>query len=83
MFAADFPVGFVEPITLSLVVPDPQFSGPCPSQLPCYLLYGDIVTSTPEPATLSILGAALGIFLMARRSVRRPTEGPPEDLAGA
>jgi len=92
-FTAYFPIGSVSTIEVTLSSnPPPLGNGVCqgyeenkslpPGSL-CFGLNGGLVVLTPEPATLSILGAALGIFLMARRSVHRPTEGPPEDLAGA
>jgi hypothetical protein len=80
MFAADFPTGSIDPISVSLEAAPPGVippGGPC--QPPCYVIAGgDILTPVPEPATLSILGVALGIFLMARA-----IKGPSEDLAGA
>jgi hypothetical protein len=84
-FAADFPVGSIYSISVSLEA-DPQglHSGAGPCLPPCYVIAGgDILTPVPEPASRSILGAALGIFLMARRVARRATKGPSEDLAGA
>jgi hypothetical protein len=82
-FAAGFPVGSIDQISISLG----STAASCSEALfepPCLgIVSGEIVTPTPEPATLSILGAALGIFLMARRAVRHPPEGPSEDLARA
>jgi hypothetical protein len=81
-FDADFPVGSVDAINLVLL-PNAITSACREMAGICFTIGAtQILTPTPEPATLSILGAALGIFLMVRRSVRRPTEGPPEDLAG-
>jgi hypothetical protein len=83
-FAADFPAGSVEPITILFGSGAPTCGGPLFGEPPCLgIVNGQIPAPTPEPATLSIFGAALGIFLMTRRVVRRPTKGPSEDLAGA
>jgi hypothetical protein len=46
-FAADFPAGSVDPITLTLAV-NPQLTVGCPSQLSCYFLYGEIVPPVPS-----------------------------------
>jgi hypothetical protein len=77
--AADFPPDSVDPITLSLEAPGTSMFGFCPGPaqpLSFCIEHGEILTPVPEPATLSILGVALGIFLMACRSVRPPREGP-------
>ena len=87
-FTADFPLGSTLPIDLTMS-PDLSF-GNCrayeethtvpPGSICLQVIGGEILAAAPEPATLSILGAALAIFLMARRSVRRPTEGLAQDI---
>ena len=87
-FTADFPLGSTLPIDLTMS-PDLSF-GNCrvyeeshtvpPGSICLQVIRGEILAAAPEPATLSILGAALAIFLMARRSVRRPTEGSAHDI---
>jgi hypothetical protein len=82
-FDADFPVGSVDPINLVLL-PNAITSACREMAGICFTLGStQIVTPAPEPASLSILGVALGIFLMARRSVRRPTRGPSQGPARA
>ena len=87
-FAADFPIGSVDSIDVPLSF-DPFY---CPSVAPGIpdrlsvgggFISGPIFTVAPEPASLSILGVALGIYLIARRVARRPTEEPSEDPASA
>jgi hypothetical protein len=92
-FTADFPLGSTLPIDLTMAAPDSpagmgfqncrvyeQSHTVPPGSICLQVIRGEILAAAPEPATLSILGAALAIFLMARRSVRRPTEGPAQDI---
>jgi len=70
-FTADFPIGSVDFINVSLIH-DAQTQ--CPSDVPNCLIVGGGTVSAPEPASLSILGAALGLYLLVGRAVRRPEE---------
>jgi len=92
-FTADFPLGSTLPIDLTMAAPDSpagmgfqncrvyeQSHTVPPGSICLQVIGGEILAAAPEPATLSILGAALAIFLMARRSVRRPAEGPAHDI---